>query len=218
MRQNKEEKIISLVEEYFGGNIRDAIALFLEHEGGSHIYKAEYESKEKNRTQELEIEVWESTSDYGDDYIGLFSRQKGSEYNNYTVERIYQKATFGPRKILIGDVLNFNDRLLKKHLSNNEGNMEVWKEALRRKQKLNNALGEYIEKYAQKKRSLLYAPMGSLVHHEVKKISKDLATIIDAYGVVDYETYQNLTELYTLRQKYDDKLPENKQVKAKRYE
>lgn len=96
--------------------------------------------------------------------------------------------------------------------------MEVWKEALRRKQKLNNALGEYIEKYAQKKRSLLYAPMSSLVHHEVKKISKDLATIVDAYGVVDYETYQNLTELYTLRRKYDDKLPENKQVKAKRYE
>ena len=56
------------------------------------------------------------------------------------------------------------------------------------------------------------------MHHEVKKISKDLATIVDAYGVVDYETYQNLTELYRLRQKYDDKLPKNKQVKAKRYE
>ena len=218
MKQNKEEKIISLVEEYFDGSISDAIALFSENKGDTHIYKAEYESKEKNRTQELEIEVWESTSDYGDDYIGLFSRQKDREYNNYMVERIYQKGTFGPRRILIGDVLNFNDILLKKHLSNNEGNMEVCREALRRKQKLNNALGEYIEKYAQKKRSLLYSPMSSLVHHEVKKISKDLATIVDAYGVVDYETYQNLTELYTLRQKYDDKLPENKQVKTKRYE
>ena len=218
MKQNKEEKIISLVEEYFDGSISDAITLFLEHEDWSPIYKAEYESKEKNRTQELEIAVWESTSDYGYDYIGLFSRQKDREYNNYMVERIYQKAYFEPRKILIGDVLNFNDILLKTHLSNNKGNMEVCKEALRRNQKLNNALGEYIEKYAQKKRSLLYAPMDSLVHHEVKKISKDLATIVDAYGVVDYETYQNLTELYTLRQKYDDKLPENKQVKTKRYE
>ena len=218
MKQNKEEKIISLVEEYFGGSISDAIALFQKNDSWSYIYKAEYESKEKNRTQELEIEIWEATSDYGDDYIGLFSREKGSEYDNYIVVRSYQKATFGPRKILIGDVLNFNDRLLKKHLSNNEGNMEVWKEALRKQQKLNNALGEYIEKYAQKKRSLLYSPMDSLVHHEVKKISKDFAAIVDAYGVVDYETYQNLTELYTLRQKYDDKLPENKQVKAKRYE
>lgn len=218
MKQNKEEKIISLVEEYFGGSISDAIALFQKNDSWSYIYKAEYESKEKNRTQELEIEIWESTSDYGDDYIGLFSREKGSEYDNYIVVRSYQKATFGPRKILIGDVLNFNDRLLKKHLSNNEGNMEVWKEALRKQQKLNNALGEYIEKYAQKKRSLLYSPMGSLVHHEVKKISKDFAAIVDAYGVVDYETYQNLTELYTLRQKYDDKLPKNTQVKAKRYE
>ena len=218
MKQNKEEKIISLVEEYFGGSISDAIALFQKNDSWSYIYKAEYESKEKNRTQELEIEIWEATSDYGDDYIGLFSREKGSEYDNYIVVRSYQKATFGPRKILIGDVLNFNDRLLKKHLSNNEGNMEVWKEALRKQQKLNNALGEYIEKYAQKKRSLLYSPMGSLVHHEVKKISKDFAAIVDAYGVVDYETYQNLTELYTLRQKYDDKLPENNRVKAKRYE
>lgn len=218
MTQNKEEKIISLVEEYFDGSISDAIALLLENKGESHIYKAEYESKEKNRTQELEIEIWESTSDYGDDYIGLFSRQKGSKYDNYSVERVYQKPTFGPRRILIGDVLNFNERLLKKHLSNNEGNMEVWKASLRKQQKLNIALGEYIEKYAQKKRSLLYAPMDFLVHHEVKRITKDLATIVDAYGIVDYETYQNLTELYTLRQKYDDKLPETKDIKIKRYE
>ena len=218
MTQNKEEKIISLVGEYFDGSISDAIALFLENKGESHIYKAEYESKEKNRTQELEIEIWESTSDYGDDYIGLFSRQKGSKYDNYSVERIYQKPTFGPRRILIGDVLNFNDQLLKKHLSNNEGNMEVWKASLRKQQKLNIALGEYIEKYAQKKRSLLNAPMDFLVHHEVKRITKDLATIVDAYGIVDYETYQNLTELYTLRQKYDDKLPETKDIKIKRYE
>ena len=49
MTQNKEEKIISLVEEYFDGSISDAIALLLENKGESHIYKAEYESKEKNK-------------------------------------------------------------------------------------------------------------------------------------------------------------------------
>lgn len=47
MRQNKEEKIISLVEEYFGGNIRDAIALFLEHEGGRIFIKLNMSLKKK---------------------------------------------------------------------------------------------------------------------------------------------------------------------------
>lgn len=214
MKQNKEERVIELVRDYFDGNIEDAIKLFLEFKGEStHVYTAEYESDEKERTQELTIDFWEGTYDYDADHIYMVSKPKVGLYSNYHVEREYQKATFGPRRILIGDVLTFNERLLKKYLNDNEGNIEIWGETLRKQAKLNKALGTYIEKYAQKKRSLLNAPLDSLVHHEVKKITKDLASIVDAYGVVDFETYSNLLELYTLREKYDKKLPSNAKQK-----
>ena len=64
MTQNKEEKIISLVEEYFDGSISDDIALLLENKGESHIYEAEYESKEKNRTQVNTYDMWNSCVSY----------------------------------------------------------------------------------------------------------------------------------------------------------